>query len=96
MGLLSLPHINEICVVFLAVLDRVLPLRPAAPEALDARWFSESEYPHEQMWDPALNQDFRPLFARVRARRFEFIQQSAGAARVIVTSTGIDHPWTRL
>lgn len=82
-GIISLPALNQIYVTFIAVLDRVLQLQPQLPEATDARWFGESEYPRAQMWAPANGVDVSELFASARSRRFDFHHQTGDSLRVI-------------
>lgn len=82
-GIVSLPALNQIYVTFIAVLDQTARLRPRPPEALDARWFRESEYPREHMWEPAREINVARLFAAVRSRRFDFYQQTGDALRVL-------------
>ncbi len=94
-GLVSLPSMNQVYVVFLAVLDRLETLHPALPEALDARWFTREEYPLAQIWEPANAFDIGAVFDRVRSGKFEFYQQSDDSARLISNDGRITYLWRR-
>lgn len=82
-GIISIPTINQVCISLLAVLDRTRALTPRAPEALDARWFTLDEFPHEAMWRPAAAFDIAQLFLQVRARRFHFYHTTGQLVRVL-------------
>jgi ADP-ribose pyrophosphatase YjhB (NUDIX family) len=88
---LSLPKINQVHMAFLTVLDSAIPLRPSLPEIQDGRWFRESDYPAEGMWEPAIGFDIGRLFERVRTGRFEFYQQMDDSLRVIGADSSIQY-----
>jgi ADP-ribose pyrophosphatase YjhB (NUDIX family) len=94
-GMLSLPTMNQVCLCFIAMLERVLPLTPRPPEVLEARWFLEHEYPKAEIWDPAANFDVARLYDRVRTGRFDFYQRTDDAFRVISDGTQITYLWRR-
>jgi ADP-ribose pyrophosphatase YjhB (NUDIX family) len=74
LSILSIPAINQVCVGFVATLDRRHPPRPSFPEALDARWFTLEEWPTQAMWPPAVHFDIVRLFEQVRSGQFHFYQ----------------------
>jgi len=92
----SLPSMNQIYVIFLAVLDRAVTLHPSLPEALDAEWFTEHNYPLKEVWAPARGFDMGRVFERVRTGRVDFYQLSEDWMRVITNSDGnIVYLWRR-
>jgi ADP-ribose pyrophosphatase YjhB (NUDIX family) len=88
-AMVSLPHIQQLCVVFLAQLDRRVPLRIAPPEVLEAAWFKEEDYPGEHIWDPGSHFDAKQIYEQVRIGRFDFYQQSESFFRVISTGLSV-------
>jgi ADP-ribose pyrophosphatase YjhB (NUDIX family) len=92
-AMLSLPAMNQVCLCFISMLERVVPLTPRPPEALEARWFLEHEYPQSEMWSPAANFDIARLYDRVRTRRFDFYQRTDDAFRIISDGTQITYLW---
>ena len=53
-AIVSLPKMkNQVHMAFLAVLDTPIELRASLPEIQDGRWFSEQDYPADDMWEPA-------------------------------------------
>jgi ADP-ribose pyrophosphatase YjhB (NUDIX family) len=88
-ALVSLPHIQQLCVVFLAQLDRRLPLLTTPPEVLEAAWFKEEDYPSEHIWEPGSHFDAKQIYEQVRVGRFDFYQQSDDFFRVISTGLSI-------
>jgi ADP-ribose pyrophosphatase YjhB (NUDIX family) len=92
----SLPAMNQVYVIFIAVLDRAVTLYPKLPEALDARWFAEHNYPIKEVWAPARGFDMGKVFERVRTGRVDFYQLSEDWMRVITNSDGkIIYLWRR-
>jgi ADP-ribose pyrophosphatase YjhB (NUDIX family) len=79
----SLPSINQFYVAFLARLESMLAPTPGAPEALDARWFPERDFPLDDIWEPSSHFDLVPVFDRLRTGRFEFYQRSDRFFRMI-------------
>jgi hypothetical protein len=73
----------------------MVPLKPSKPEALEAGWFLENEYPLTEVWDPAVNFDIGRLYNRARTRRFDFYQRSDDAFRIITDGTEIHDIWRR-
>jgi ADP-ribose pyrophosphatase YjhB (NUDIX family) len=94
-AMLSVPALNQVCLCFIAMLERVVPLTACAPEALEARWFLEHEYPKSEMWGPAENFEIGRLYDRVRTGRFDFYQRTDDAFRVISDGTRITYLWRR-
>ena len=94
-AMLSVPALNQVCLCFIAILERALPLTPRPPEALEARWFLEREYPKSEIWDPAANFDIARLYDRARTGRFDFYQRTDDAFRVISDGTQITYLWRR-
>lgn len=88
-AVVSLPHIQQVCVVFLAQLDRRVPLRIAPPEVLEAAWFKEEDYPRDSIWDPGTHLDAKQIYEQVRVGRFDFYQQTPDFFRVISTGLSI-------
>jgi len=88
-GIISLPSLNQVYVTFLAVLDRAVRLEPKLPEALEAGWFSESEYPLHEIWKPSSGFDVSRMFNRVRTGQFDFYQQTDESLRVIMSDSRI-------
>lgn len=81
-GILSLPHLRQVYVCYLAILDVERPLRPCLPESLDARWFAAAEFPTSDMWEPGIGCDVGRVYERARAGNFEFYQRSDDYMRV--------------
>jgi 8-oxo-dGTP diphosphatase len=94
-GVVSLPAMNQVYVLFIAVLDHALPLDPQLPEALEARWFLEEEYPARDIWAPAQNFDVSRLFERARSGRLDIYQHSDASFRVIMQDSRIVYLWRR-
>jgi hypothetical protein len=88
-ALVSLPHIGQICVVFLAHLDQRAPLQITQPEVLEAAWFKEEDYPSEHIWEPGSHFDARQMYEQVRVGRFDFYQQNEDFFRVISSDLSI-------
>jgi ADP-ribose pyrophosphatase YjhB (NUDIX family) len=76
LGIISLPSINQVYVSFLVRLERLVELNASYPEALAANWFLEENYPAAEIWEPAMGDDVKWLFALGRSGRFEFFQQT--------------------
>jgi ADP-ribose pyrophosphatase YjhB (NUDIX family) len=81
-GILSLPHLRQVYVCFLAVLDAERPLRPCLPESLDARWFAAADFPSSDVWEPGIGCDIGCVYERARTGIFEFYQRSDDYVRV--------------
>lgn len=77
----SLPTLNQVYCVFLAVLKGMQTPKAAPPEALEARWFTLEEYPHGAMWDPAARFDIARAFRQVRTGRFHFYHWTGESIR---------------
>jgi ADP-ribose pyrophosphatase YjhB (NUDIX family) len=92
---MSLPVLNQIYAVFFAVIDDVLPLRAALPEIEEARWFLESAYPKDEIWEPSMGFDIGRIFDRVRSGRFDFYQRTDDTLRVISTNSDIQYLWKK-
>jgi ADP-ribose pyrophosphatase YjhB (NUDIX family) len=94
-ALMSFPELNQIHMSFLAILEEPLALYPRAPEALDACWFAESEYPIAEVWDPGRAFDIRRFYERVRSGRFEFYQLFEDGLRIIDADSRVEYVWRR-
>ncbi len=77
----SLPMINQVYISFVTVLDRMQTPRATAPEALDARWFTLENYPHDAMWDPAVKFDIAEIFEQVRTGQHVLYQWTGDVVR---------------
>lgn len=95
-GVVSLPKLNQVHVVLLAMLDRFVEPCPVAPEALDARWFSAETLPRSDFWDPLRTFDIDAFLSQIAKRRYRFLQQSNDVRRVIWTESGLSHPWEKV
>jgi ADP-ribose pyrophosphatase YjhB (NUDIX family) len=94
-GIISLPSLNQVHVVFLALIEKAIELNPQLPEALDARWFSEIDYMRNDIWAPSKELDIGRVFARVRSGEFHFYQQSEAWGRVISNTDQMNYLWRR-
>jgi ADP-ribose pyrophosphatase YjhB (NUDIX family) len=94
-AMLSLPNLNQVCLCFIVMLDTPVPLFPAAPEVLEAAWFSREEFPEAELWEPAGAMDIDRLFDQVSTRRFDFYQLTDDAFRVISDGIAVDYIWRR-
>jgi len=94
-GMVSLPALNQVHAVFMAVLDQVATLTPNAPEATDAAWFSEQRYPVDEVWQPLIGFDIGRMYRQARTRRSDFYQQSDDWLRVIENGSRIIYLWQR-
>ena len=90
-GMLSLPEINQVYATFLALADYPQPLMPVPPEAIDAQWFSEQEFPISEIWDPARDFDVGQFFDCVRTRRFDLWRRTDDAVRMISVTNSVEH-----
>jgi 8-oxo-dGTP diphosphatase len=94
-GIISLPLLNQVHFVFLALIEKAIELKPALPEALDARWFSETDYLENEIWAPSKELDIRRVFERIRRGDFHFYQQSEAWGRVISNTDQVTYLWRR-
>jgi ADP-ribose pyrophosphatase YjhB (NUDIX family) len=94
-GVISLPELNQVHVLYLVILERRVPLHPALPEALEAAWFLEHEFPSSEVWDAHVNFDIGRLFARVRSGRLDFYQQTDTWLRVIGDDGRFTYLWNK-
>lgn len=92
-GMLSLPAMNQVHIVFIAQIEKRLPLRPSPPEVLDAGWYLRSEVPEHELWSPAHDFDIDLIFARGSSDRFDFYQRTDESMRMISEGTRIRHIW---
>jgi ADP-ribose pyrophosphatase len=92
-GIQSLPALNQVYVTFLATLPQAIAPSPSSPEALDAQWFSQSDYSRADLWEPAVGFDIAPVYDSVRLQRFDFYHFIADAFRVITAGYNVDLPW---
>jgi ADP-ribose pyrophosphatase YjhB (NUDIX family) len=94
-GIISLPSLNQVHVIFLALMENAIELRPQLPEALDARWFSETDYQENEIWAPSKELDIGLVFERVRSGQFHIYQQSDTWARVVSNTDQVTYLWRR-
>jgi ADP-ribose pyrophosphatase YjhB (NUDIX family) len=94
-GIISLPSLNQVHVVFLALIEKAIELKPQLPEALDARWFSEVDYMENEVWAPSKELDIGRVFERVRSGELHFYQQSEDWGRVISDTDEVTYLWQR-
>jgi 8-oxo-dGTP diphosphatase len=94
-GVISLPELNQVHVLFLVILGRRVPLHPALPEALEAGWFLEKDFPSGEVWDAHVNFDVGRLFARARSGRLDFYQQTDSWLRVIADDGRFTYLWNK-
>jgi ADP-ribose pyrophosphatase YjhB (NUDIX family) len=80
-AIISLPRMNQVYVTFIACIDKCA-LHPTFPEALDARWFPETQFPHTELWGGRGHFEIGRIFDRIRRGRFEIYQQSDDFLRV--------------
>ena len=77
----SEPSINQVYCGFTCVLDRMEELHPVPPEALDAGWFTQEDYPKHEMWEPASRFDYVRLYEQMRSGEFHFYQWTGDNVR---------------
>jgi ADP-ribose pyrophosphatase YjhB (NUDIX family) len=80
----SVPRIQQVIFCFKVLLAAELPTKAGAPEVLEARWFSMSDYPRAEMWEPAIGVNFRVLFERTRSGTFDFYQMNERYVRAVL------------
>jgi 8-oxo-dGTP diphosphatase len=95
-GILSLSRLNQVHILFLALLPEPLAVRAMPPEALDAGWFSLQDFPFEDVWDPLKSVDVSLVYRYVKDGQFFFFQRFDEAHRVVLTSTSLERMWTNL
>lgn len=92
-SIISLPAMNQVYVTFIAYIEKRVALFPSLPEALEAKWFSEAEFPTSELWGGRGRFDIGSIFERVRCKRFELYQQSDAFLRVIKGDGRISYLW---
>ena len=80
-AIVSLPAINQIYCCFLTVLDRMQTPRACLPEALDACWFTQDDYPSAAMWVMPTGFEIAEIFRQVRTGQFRFYQRTGELVR---------------
>jgi ADP-ribose pyrophosphatase YjhB (NUDIX family) len=95
-GVLSLARLNQVHMLFLAVLAEPMEVRASPPECLDSAWFSLHDFPFEEVWDPLKKVDVSLVYQYVRDGRFFFFQRFDEGHRVVLTSTPLATMWTDL
>ena len=80
-AIVSLPAISQVYCSFLTVLDRMQVPKASAPEALDARWFTEKDYPSAAMWVTAAGFDIAEIFEQARTGQFHFYHRTGESVR---------------
>ncbi len=86
---------NQVHCLFIARLERSLPISPRPPESLEARWFLQPELKKESLWQPAYEFDMDLIYSCGTSDRFDFYQRTADWMRVITDGTKIRHVWLR-
>jgi len=94
-GIISLPALNQVYVLFIALIDEASPLQPQLPEALDAGWFSEADFPRRDIWTPAQKFQIGLLFERARTGHLDIYQHSDTWFRLIRNNCQIEYLWQR-
>ena len=94
-ALISLPSINQVSVSFIARIEHECVLYPCPPEALDARWFTESAFPSDELWGAGADFDVSLIYQGVRSNRFDLYQQSDNFLRFIRPDTSMQYLWRR-
>jgi ADP-ribose pyrophosphatase YjhB (NUDIX family) len=96
-GVLSVPHINQVYHVFVAYLEEPQAVAPVPPESLEVRWFSQVDCtaPEAGIWDAAAHVDYARLFEILRSRRCDFFQWNDDYRRIICRDGQIDYAWQR-
>jgi 8-oxo-dGTP diphosphatase len=95
-GILSLSRLNQVHMLFLALLAEPLAVRASPPEGLDAAWFSLQDFPFEDVWEPLKSVDVSLVYQYVKDGRFFFFQRFDESHRVVLTSTSLMTMWTNL
>jgi ADP-ribose pyrophosphatase YjhB (NUDIX family) len=94
-GTLSVPAMNQVHCLFIARLERCLPITPHPPESLEARWCLRSELKEQSLWQPAYEFDMDLIYSCGTSDRFDFYQRTADWMRVITDGTKIRQVWVR-
>jgi len=94
-GTLGVPAMNQVHSLFIARLQRCLPLMPHPPESLEARWCLRSELKEQSLWQPAYEFDMDLIYSCGTSDRFDFYQRTADWMRVITDGTTIRQVWLR-
>jgi ADP-ribose pyrophosphatase YjhB (NUDIX family) len=80
-AIVSLPALNQVYCTFLTVLERMQAPKAFAPEALEARWFSEDDYPSAALWVTSAGFKVADIFYQVRSGQFNFYQRTGESVR---------------
>ena len=94
-GTLSVPAMNQVHCLFIARLERCLPISPHPPESLEARWCLRSDLAKQSLWQPAYEFDMDLIYSCGTSDRFDFYQRTADWMRVITDGTKIRQVWLR-
>jgi ADP-ribose pyrophosphatase YjhB (NUDIX family) len=89
MATVSVESINQVYLMFLVKLGVMQHPHPMLPD----RWVRRSDFPLADIWEPFIGFDMEPLFARVRAGRFEYYQRTDDFIRSV--SAGDDVHYLR-
>jgi len=95
-GIFSLSRLNQVHVLFLALLPEPLEVRASPPEGLDAAWFSLQDFPFTDVWEPLKSVDVSLVYQYVKDGRYFFFHRSDESHRVVLTSTSLEKMWTDL
>ena len=95
-GICSLSRLNQVHVLFLALLADPVEARASPPEALDAAWFSLQDFPFGEVWEPLKAVDVSLVYQYAKDGRFFFFQRSNESHRVVRTSTSLVKMWANL
>jgi ADP-ribose pyrophosphatase YjhB (NUDIX family) len=94
-GTLSVPALNQVHCLFIARLERCLPICAHPPESLEARWCLRSDLTQQSLWQPAYEFDMDLIYSCGTSDRFDFYQRTADWMRVITHGTKIRQVWLR-
>jgi 8-oxo-dGTP diphosphatase len=94
-GILSLPAMNQVHVAFTVYLEEPCSLKPALPEALDAKWFSEAELATVDLWDASAGFDPQVVYQGARCGGLNFYQMSDEFLRLITPDGTVNYVWSR-
>ena len=95
-AIISLPALNQVHVSFLACLSSPCPLKPSPPEALDARWFSESAIAGADIWEASHGYESGIAYQIARNKRLDIYQQSDDFLRLLLNDGSMRYLWRRL
>lgn len=92
-GVFSRPHITQVYVSFLVKLPRIVPLSPRPPETTAVDWFTEADFPSDEIWTPAVDFNIPRIYERFRSERFDFYQRTDHFMRCVSDGTEMTTIW---